>query len=87
MSKTYRDSRRVKRNQAIKQWLNGPLHLPYPGDDFHRWTSSYPHWWDTLHHHAKARRFNRDKLHQVLKDPESDDGNWRDHRKPHIYYW
>ena len=91
MSRTNRDIRKLKRRKLVEKWLedwspNRPI-TPYPGDDYYNWMSSYPHWWDTMHHHAPARRFNRDKLTKILKEENEDDGNWRDHKKPHKYYW
>lgn len=48
---------------------------------------SYPHWWDTLHHTRPARADTRTKLHSVMNNPDLDDGNWPDYRKPHVYYF
>lgn len=87
MSKTRRDANRIKRRQQIDEWLkNKDQHFPSDPDGYY-WASHYPHWWDTMYHHAPARRFNREKLHRVMKEGEEDDGDWRDHRKPHKYYW
>ena len=91
MSKTRRDSLRVKMSRELDRWLEngGPHHALRPDVDAHyrTWTQRYPHWWDTLYHHAPTRRNNRDKLRKVMKGEAEDDGNWGDHKKPHKYYW
>lgn len=93
MSRTHRDSLRVKARQALNDWRESTKNklgfgLPtLPSRYFHHWTSRYPHWWDTLFHHSPARRKNRDKLKKVATGQQEDDGNWADHKKPHKYYW
>lgn len=93
MSNTRRDKVRVKMRRAVDEWFKKPITPREPcklEEDamahYHHWTSRYPHWWDTLYHHAPARRHNREKLKDVVKGVE-DDGDWRDHRRPHKYYW
>lgn len=93
MARTYRDSRRVKARIACRVWMNSSWALfarPFPKDaDFGHFSSTgggYPHWWDRLHHTRPARAATRARLQQVLRG-WSDDGNWPDYRKPHIYYW
>lgn len=91
MSKTRRDRDRVKMRKALEAWRDaGPNRGPLPPDleaYYRTWTQRYPHWWDTVHHHAPSRRMNRDKLRKVMKEEAPDDGNWADHKKPHKYYW
>ena len=49
------------------------------------WLQNYPGWWDTMFHHAPARRKERDLLKAAEKGATVTD--WPDHRKPHTYYW
>jgi hypothetical protein len=89
MSKTHRDRYRALNKRLYKEWRSHPITSPAPKPigPYFNWVRSYPHDHDTLYHHAPARRFNRDKLKRVADDPEADDGNWRDHKRPHVYYW
>jgi hypothetical protein len=50
------------------------------GRNWH-WMMNYPGWWDTMYHHAPARRAERDMLRNLEED------GYPDHRKPHEYYW
>lgn len=90
MARTRRDSLRVKMSRELDRWLSDgrPVTALPPDVEAHykTWTQRYPHWWDTMYHHAPTRRSNRDKLRRVMRG-EEDDGNWRNHKKPHKYYW
>lgn len=74
MSRTYRDTRAAKRKRDMA-----------PPD--RHWAQREPSWWHQLHTHKPARRTLSAKLHNVVTEREEDDGNWPDHRKPHVYYW
>jgi hypothetical protein len=78
-------------SRELEKWLESrdpfdPL-PPNLSRHYQHWAQRYPHWWDTLFHHAPARRQLRDKLRQVKKGEIEDDGNWPNHKKPHKYYW
>ena len=49
------------------------------------WLRNYPGWWDTLMHHAPARRKERDRLTATLKGATVTD--WPDHKRPHSFWW
>lgn len=81
MSRTFRDIRNAKRKRLA--WKDWPAEIQDPVGFYSR----EPSWWHKETTHRPARRDVFQKLHNVLSGREEDDGNWPDHKKPHIYYW
>ena len=80
MSNSHRDKQRwrMKRRERITDadWVQ-----------YCRWPQQEPSWWHSMTTHTPARAKERQLLHKRKRDPESEDGNWPDRRKPHLYYW
>lgn len=81
MGKTFRDIRQAKRKRL--HWKDWPREL----DDPKGWTAREPSWWHQETTHQPARADAKAKMHNVLSGRDEDDGNWPDHKKPHVYYW
>jgi hypothetical protein len=54
--------------------------------DWH-WLSECPWRWRHQMMTVPARAEQRQKLHEIVAGKSEDDGNFPDHRKPHVYYW
>jgi hypothetical protein len=74
MSGTFRDVRAAKRKRGLA-----------PPDRYWAWRE--PSSWHHEMTHVPARAELRQKLHAVVSGKAEDDGNFPDHKKPHVYYW
>lgn len=49
--------------------------------------SSWPRWWDILHHNRPRRRRDRATEGLVIRGADPDGLCWELSRRPHKYYW
>ena len=66
------DRERKERLTALNSWY---------------WLGVYPAYWHIIFHTRPTRRHNRALAHKIVKGEDPDEFEWRDGRKPHIYYW
>lgn len=63
-------------------------HYIYKNYYHYHWARSTPSWWNTVFHHRPSRRDTKVKCKKLVDGYyDADETSFRNHRKPHNYYW